>query len=102
MGCAVRVGAPQWIAVQGLRRCGYRTDADRISGHFLSIVARERRKHGDSSGRKYDVVNQTDNVAGALRYGYQSNEAGFGTNAVFTALIHQLPSDHQREILKSQ
>jgi len=92
----------QWIAVQGLRRYGYRTDADRISGHFLSMVAREYRQHGDLE-EKYDVVKQTDNVVGALRYGYHSNEAGFGwTNAVFTALLDQLPSDHQGEILKSQ
>jgi neutral trehalase len=48
-------------------------------------------------------VSQTDNVAGALRYGYHPNEAGFGwTNAVFTALLDQLASDHQREILKSR
>lgn len=66
------------------------------------MVAGEYRQHGDLE-EKYDVVNQTDNVVGALRYGYHSNEAGFGwTNAVFTALLDQLPSDRQREILNSQ
>ena len=89
----------EWIAVQGLRRYGYRTEADRISKRFLSLVEREYRRHGTLE-EKYDVVRQTDRVGGALRYGYHTNEAGFGwTNAVFTALFDELPSGDQHEIL---
>jgi len=89
----------QWIAVQGLRRYGYRADADRISKRFLSMVQREFQRHHDLE-EKYDVVRATDDVKGGLRYGYHSNEAGFGwTNAVFTALLDELPPSGQREVL---
>jgi alpha,alpha-trehalase len=90
----------QWIAVQGLRRYGYRTAADRISKQFLSMVLREYERHGDLE-EKYDVARRTDEVTRGLRYGYHSNEAGFGwTNAVFTALLDQLPDNDRRELLK--
>ena len=67
----------QWMAVQGLRRFGYQSDADRIAKRFLSMVLREYERHG-SLEEKYDVVRRTDDVAGGLRYGYDTNEAGFG------------------------
>ena len=81
----------QWIAVQGLRRYGYQSDADRISRKFLSMVRREFERHGNLE-EKYDVVRGSDDVDSKLRYGYHSNEAGFGwTNAVFTAFLDELP-----------
>jgi alpha,alpha-trehalase len=83
----------QWIAVQGLRRYGYKTDADRISKRFLSMVHREFQKRHDLE-EKYDMVRRSDDVDSGLRYGYHSNEAGFGwTNAVFTALLDELPAE---------
>jgi alpha,alpha-trehalase len=89
----------QWIAVQGLRRYGYRSDADRISEKFLSLVAREFAKYGTLE-EKYDVVRGRVSVSGRLRYGYRTNEAGFGwTNAVFTSLFDELPADAQRRVL---
>jgi alpha,alpha-trehalase len=92
----------QWIAVQGLRRYGYRTDADRISKRFLSLVQQQFARHG-AIEEKYDVVRRSDDVAPGLRYGYQSNEAGFGwTNAVFTALLDELSPGDQREILNQR
>jgi alpha,alpha-trehalase len=92
----------QWIAVEGLRRYGYRTEADRISKRFLSLVERQFRQHGTLE-EKYDVVRQSDEVSSDLRFGYRSNEAGFGwTNAVFTALFDELPPDVQREILNQR
>src|SRR5579863_1655985 len=91
----------QWIAVQGLRRYGHLTDADRISKRFLSMVLREYERHGNLE-EKYDVVRRSDDVAAGLRYGYHSNEAGFGwTNAVFTALFDELPENDRRELLKA-
>jgi alpha,alpha-trehalase len=90
----------QWIAIQGLRRYGYQTDAARISKSFLSLAQQEYVRHGDLE-EKYDVVRGTDDVKTALRYGYHSNEAGFGwTNAVFTALFDELAPADQRELLK--
>ena len=89
----------QWIAVQGLRRYGYQTEADRISKNFLSMVQQEFQRHHDLE-EKYDVVRRSDDVKSGLRYGYHSNEAGFGwTNAVFTALLDELPPKDQRDIL---
>jgi alpha,alpha-trehalase len=92
----------QWIAVQGMRRYGYNKEADRVSREFLSMVIHEFVRHGDLE-EKYDVSRRSDQVAGGLRYGYDSNEAGFGwTNAVFTALLDQLPQAAQHELLQSQ
>ncbi len=89
----------QWIAVQGLRRYGYQSDADRVAKRFLSMVLREYQRHGDLE-EKYDVVRATDAVTCILRYGYDTNEAGFGwTNAVFTALLDQLSVNDRRELL---
>lgn len=89
----------QWIAVQGLRRYGYQTEADRISKNFLSMVQQEYQRHHDLE-EKYDVVRRSDHVESGLRYGYHSNEAGFGwTNAVFTALLDELSPKDQRDVL---
>ena len=41
----------------------------------------------------------TDVSRSSLRYGYRTNEAGFGwTNAVFTALFDELPPAAQRNL----
>jgi alpha,alpha-trehalase len=91
----------QWIAVEGLRRYGFRADADRVSKRFLSMVLHEYRRDGNLE-EKYDVVRRTDEVVGGLRYGYHSNEAGFGwTNAVFTALLDGLPAKDRDELLRN-
>ncbi|MGO4884501.1 MAG: trehalase family glycosidase [Bryobacteraceae bacterium] len=80
----------QMIAVEGLRRYGFNADADRISQEFLSLVRDEYRKV-DFIVEKYDVVRRgTD--SSSIRFGYQSNQAGFGwTNAVYTRLLDELP-----------
>jgi len=79
----------QMIAVEGLRRYGFNADADRISQEFLSLVRDEYGKVGFIV-EKYDVVRRgTD--SSSIRYGYQSNQAGFGwTNAVYTRLLDGL------------
>ena len=89
----------EWIAVQGLRRYGYNREADRISQKFLSLVLRNFGKYGTLE-EKYDVVKGTAAVSGSLRYGYRSNEAGFGwTNAVFTSLFDELPPEARANLL---
>ena len=79
------------IAVEGLRRYGFNADADRISEEFLSLVRDEYLKVGFIV-EKYDVVRRgTD--SSSIRFGYQSNQAGFGwTNAVYTRLLDELPA----------
>ena len=87
------------IAVEGLRRYGYRAEADRIAEKFLSMVAEQYREHG-TLVEKYDVVRRSVEVNREIRFGYHTNEAGFGwTNAVFTNLLDDLPANEQRRIL---
>jgi len=89
----------EMIAVQGLRRYGYGAEADRISKAFLSLVAEQYRQRG-TIVEKYDVVRRSSNVSGDIRFGYRSNEAGFGwTNGAFTALFDQLPAEDQQKLL---
>ena len=89
----------QLIAVQGLRRYGYHKEADRISREFLTLVVQEFRKHG-TIVEKYDVERRISDVRGEIVFGYRSNEAGFGwTNAVFTALLDELPAATQRAVV---
>jgi alpha,alpha-trehalase len=89
----------QWIAVQGLLRYGYKTEAGRISMRFLSLVIDDFGKHGTLE-EKYDVVHRTSELSRQLRFGYHSNEAGFGwTNAVFTSLFDQLPGAEQKKLM---
>ena len=82
----------EMIAVEGLRRYGFNADADRISQEFLSLVRDEYRKVGFIV-EKYDVVRRGADSS-SIRFGYQSNQAGFGwTNAVYTRLLDELPAE---------
>lgn len=82
----------QLLAVEGLRRYGYAADADRVSLAFLSLVLQEFEKH-HAIVEKYDVEARTSTLAAGLKFGYESNEIGFGwTNAVFEELYAQLPA----------
>ena len=92
----------EWIAAQGLRSYGYQDIADRVSREFLSLALREFRDTG-TLVEKYDVARPGTDVSRALRFGYRSNEAGFGwTNAVFTALFDGLPSADKRTLQRIQ
>lgn len=89
----------QMIAAEGLRRYGYNKEADRISINFLSLVLKEFIDH-NTIVEKYDVVTRTSRIRSGLKFGYTSNEIGFGwTNAAFTELYAQLPDAGKREVL---
>jgi alpha,alpha-trehalase len=76
------------IAVEGLRRYGYHEAADRLTAKFVSMVVEDFERTGVLL-EKYDVVQRCSDVA--LRFGYTSNEIGFGwTNAVFLELLAQM------------
>jgi alpha,alpha-trehalase len=78
----------EMIAVEGLRRYGYQADAERISGKFLSLIEQQYQKVGFIV-EKYDVVAR-DMDSSSIRFGYQSNQKGFGwTNAVYTRLLDE-------------
>ena len=89
----------QLVAVEGLRRYGYNTEADRISREFLSMVLEQYQQRGIIV-EKYDAVRRSMDVSRGIQFGYSSNEAGFGwTNGVFTALYDALPAKQQNELL---
>jgi len=90
----------QWIAVQALRRYGYTEAADQISKRFLSLVNQEFVRRGMIM-EKYNVAHPGSDVGSHLRFGYRSNDAGFGwTNAVFTSLYDEMPPDQRKELLR--
>lgn len=90
------------IAVEGLRRYGYRKEADRLSENFLSMVAEQYRDTG-AILEKYDVVRRSAELNREIRFGYRTNEAGFGwTNAVFTNLLDALPAPQRARVLALQ
>ncbi len=84
----------QMIAVQGLRRYGYHADANRLAAKFIGVVTREFEEHG-TIFEKYDVVTGESDVAAGIRFGYASNEIGFGwTNGVFLELLAGMTHSH--------
>jgi alpha,alpha-trehalase len=81
----------QLFAVQGLRRAGYAADATRVARAFLSMLVEDFERRG-TLVEKYDVERRTSEIAGALQFGYGSNEIGFGwTNGVALELLSQGP-----------
>jgi alpha,alpha-trehalase len=80
----------QLFAVQGLRRYGYFTDADRITRAFVTLLIDDLERRG-TLVEKYDVERRRSDVAGQLALGYASNEVGFGwTNGVALELLATL------------
>ena len=50
---------------------------------------------------KYDVERRAADIRGEVRYGYSSNEVGFGwTNGVFRVLLDELPPVDRRRVLE--
>jgi alpha,alpha-trehalase len=89
----------EWFAIEGMRRYGYADDAARIAAEFLSLVRDEYHRTG-SIVEKYDVERRSSQLGGEIQFGYRSNEPGFGwTNAVFTALLDELPRPQQQKLL---
>ncbi|HYH86015.1 MAG TPA: trehalase family glycosidase [Pyrinomonadaceae bacterium] len=90
----------QLIAVEGLRRYGYNKEAERVSVNFLSLVLKDFIEH-NTIVEKYDVERRTSSLGAGLRFGYSSNEIGFGwTNAAFTEMYAQLPPRSRAKVLE--
>ena len=86
------------LAIQGLRRYGYNTEADRLSYKFLSTVIENFQRDG-TIREKYNVV--TRSSESPVESGYQMNVIGFGwTNAAFLELLHALPKDAVEKLEK--
>ena len=90
----------EMIAIQGLRRYGYTKEADRITANFLSLILKEFNQH-NTIVEKYDVERRESEVSAGLKFGYKSNEIGFGwTNAAFVELYGQLPASERLNVLQ--
>jgi alpha,alpha-trehalase len=90
----------QLIAVEGLRRYGYEREADRISVNFLSLILKEFNEH-NTIVEKYDVTTRRSQIGAGLKFGYKSNEIGFGwTNAAFVELYAALPATERARVLQ--
>jgi len=77
----------QLLGVEGLRRSGYKAEADRLARKFVALVAKEFAEHG-TIVEKYDVRRSESEVSAGIRFGYSTNEVGFGwTNAAFLELL---------------
>ncbi len=77
----------QLIAVDGLRRYGFEASARRLALRFIDLVASDLAEHG-TIVEKYDVEQCRSDLGDGLRFGYTSNEAGFGwTNGVVLELL---------------
>jgi alpha,alpha-trehalase len=93
-------GNIEMLAVEGLRRYGYNTDADRVSYDFLSTVAENFRRDGNVR-EKYNVVTRSSEAH--VELGYKMNVVGFGwTNAAFLELLHGLPKEMVERLDKEQ
>ncbi|HKP12746.1 MAG TPA: trehalase family glycosidase [Blastocatellia bacterium] len=93
-------GNLQMLAVEGLRRYGYNKEADRISANFLSMVLKEFIAH-NTIVEKYDVEGRKSQLGAGLKFGYTSNEIGFGwTNAAFTELYAGLSAARKADVLR--
>lgn len=84
------------FATEGLRRYGHEAAARRLALGFVGLVAGELREHG-TIVEKYDVERCASDLGAGLRFGYTTNEVGFGwTNGVVLELLADLetPSLH--------
>ncbi len=81
----------QMLAVEGMRRYGFNTEADRVSVEFLSMVL-ENFERDNTIREKYNVATRSSETR--VQTGYAANVIGFGwTNATFVELLDSLPPD---------
>jgi len=93
-------GNVEMLVIEGLRRYGFKAEADRVSYEFLSMVAENYRRDGNIR-EKYNVV--TRSSESHVELGYQMNVVGFGwTNAAFLDLLHDLPKDMTERLAREQ
>ena len=90
----------QLLADEGIRRYGFKDDADRVSYEFLSTVAENFRRDG-TIREKYNAVTRSSETQ--VTAGYHMNIVGFGwTNGVFLELLHELPQDAVARLAQEQ
>ncbi len=88
----------QMIAIEGLRRYGFEAEADRLSFKFLQMILRDFNEHHIIK-EKYDVVTGKSDLGEGIKFGYTTNEIGFGwTNAAFVVLWQELSETGKRTL----
>jgi len=86
----------QMILVEGLRRYGYKEDAERIAFKFASTIAENYAKEGYIV-EKYNAVTRSTDAA--VTSGYSINVIGFGwTNAAYLEFVKGLPEAKRAEV----
>jgi alpha,alpha-trehalase len=86
------------IAVEGMRRAGFNSDANRVSVEFLDTIEANFKRTG-TIREKYNVVTGSDEAP--VLAGYHENLIGFGwTNGTFLVLYHALPPEQQKKVLQ--
>jgi len=77
-------GPTNWLAVEGLARYGYVTEADRIARKFMQSV-RNGYEHDGTIREKYNMDSGSSDVN--VTTGYKTNVVGFGwTNGVYAEM----------------
>jgi alpha,alpha-trehalase len=90
----------QLLADEGIRRYGFKDDADRVSYEFLSTVAENFRRDG-TIREKYNAATRSSETQ--VTAGYHMNIVGFGwTNGVFLALLNELSPDSVARLAQEQ
>jgi alpha,alpha-trehalase len=88
------------IAVQGMRKSGFNSDADRVSVEFLTTIQKNYERTG-TIREKYNVVTGSDEAP--VLAGYHENLIGFGwTNGTFLSLYHALPPEQQKKVMAAK
>ena len=83
----------QLLAVEGMRRYGFGSDADRVTREFLTMVTENFARDG-TIREKYNALKRSSEVN--VVAGYAANAVGFGwTNGTFIVLLHELPLNDQ-------
>lgn len=78
-----------YLAAEGFARYGHMEAAADIACRFLRLAAAEFARTGQLF-EKYDAVACTADVTGKIRFGYPTNETGFGwTNGVLAEFLAQ-------------
>jgi len=89
----------QVLAVEGMRRYGYNTDADRVSTEFLTTVL-QNFDRDKTIREKYNVVTRSSDTQ--VTAGYSANVIGFGwTNAAFLELLNSLPAEKASQLTQT-
>ncbi len=89
-----------YIDVEGMRRYGFKQDADRASRAWIDTVAKNFRQD-NTIREKYDVVSSSKEVN--ITAGYKQNVVGFGwTNAVVLEFAHELGMTAQAKAASGQ